>query len=104
MNDFWSYWYFHIPNFVLAAIMYTLIGRIVLGIFVPENWDNYIWRGFKLVTGPVVRGVRIITPQVLTHAVVLVFAVLWMMTLRVAYFVLLFNMGLAPVAVPAGGQ
>ena len=29
MNAFWSYWYFHIPNFVLAAVMYTLLGRLV---------------------------------------------------------------------------
>ena len=52
MNGFWTYWYFHIPNFVLAAVMYTLLGRLVLGFFVPENWDNYIWRGFKRVTDP----------------------------------------------------
>ncbi|TIV11798.1 MAG: YggT family protein, partial [Mesorhizobium sp.] len=47
MNDFWSYWYFHIPNFILAAVMYTLMGRLLLGLFVPESWDNYIWRFFK---------------------------------------------------------
>ena len=62
MNDFWSYWYFHIPNFILAAVMYTLLGRLVLGLFVPENWDNYIWRGFKAITDPFLRVVRIVTP------------------------------------------
>ena len=29
MNGFWSYWYFHIPNFVLAAVLYT--GGTLLG-------------------------------------------------------------------------
>jgi small basic protein len=102
MNSFWSYWYFHIPNFILAAVMYTLIGRLVLGLFVPEDWDNYIWRGFRTVTDPAVRAVRVITPQLLDHMVVLVFSILWILALRIAYLVVLLNLGLAPVA-PQGG-
>ena len=26
-NPLLTYWYFHLPNFVLAALMYTLLGR-----------------------------------------------------------------------------
>jgi hypothetical protein len=98
MNEFWSYWYFHLPNFVLAAVMYTLIGRLVLGFFVPENWDNFIWRGFRFVTDHVVRAVRCLTPAVLAQPVVLIFAALWLMALRLGYFMMLFNAGLAPGA------
>lgn len=94
--NFWSYWYFHIPNFVLAAVMYTLMGRLVLGFFVPENWDNYIWRFFRLITDPFVKIVRLVTPQVLSHPVVIVFAVLWLMAIRLAYLVMLINLGLGP--------
>ncbi len=94
--NFWSYWYFHIPNFVLAAIMYTLIGRLVLGFFVPENWDNYIWRFFRLVTDPFVKLVRFVTPQVLSHTVVVVFGILWLMAIRLVYLVTLINLGLGP--------
>lgn len=94
--NFWSYWYFHIPNFVLAAVMYTLMGRLVLGFFVPENWDNYIWRFFGLITDPFVKIVRLVTPQVLSHPVVIVFAVLWLMAIRLAYLVMLINLGLGP--------
>ena len=68
MNDFWSYWYFHIPNFVLAAVMYTLLGRLVLGLVVPENWDNYIWRAFKAITDPVLKVVRFVTPKALADS------------------------------------
>lgn len=96
--NFWSYWYFHIPNFVLAAIMYTLIGRLVLGFFVPENWDNYIWRFFRLITDPAVNLTRFVTPQLLSHTVVIVFAVLWTMAIRLAYLVTLINLGLGPVS------
>ena len=100
MNVFWSYWYFHLPNFVLAAVMYTVIGRLVLGFFVPENWDNFIWRGFRFVTDPAIRAVRYVTPSVLAQPVVLIFAALWLMALRVGYFVMLFNAGLAPGVAP----
>lgn len=103
MNDFWSYWYFHIPNFVLAALVYTLLGRLALGLFVPETWDNYIWRFFKTITDPVVGVVRVVTPSVLTHVVVLIFAVLWLMLARIVWFVVLANAGLAPGASGQGG-
>ncbi len=94
--NFWSYWYFHIPNFVLAAVMYTLIGRLVLGFFVPENWDNYIWRFFRLITDPFVKVVRFVTPQLLSHTIVVVFGILWLMAIRLAYLVTLINLGLGP--------
>jgi uncharacterized protein YggT (Ycf19 family) len=100
MNDFWSYWYFHIPNFVLAAIMYTLLGRLALGLFVPEDWDNYIWRAFRTVTDPFVRVVRYVTPDVLGQPVVLIFGSLWLIAIRVAYLLALIKSGLGPVANP----
>lgn len=96
--NFWSYWYFHIPNFILAAIMYTLLGRLVLGLFVPADWDNYIWRFFRRVTDPVIRVVRAITPSVLSDGVVMVFTVLWLMVLRLGLLLLLLQFGLAPMA------
>jgi len=96
MNDFWSYWYFHIPNFALAAFLYTLLGRLVLGLVAPENWDNYIWRAFKAITDPVLRLVRLVTPGVLGSPIVMVFSVLWIMLVRIAYLVALMNAGLAP--------
>ena len=99
MSPFWSYLYFHIPNFILAAVMYTLIGRMVLGLFVPANWDNYINRAFIRITDPVVNVVRFVTPSVLTGHAVLLFAVLWLMALRFAFGATLFRLDLLPKAV-----
>ena len=96
MNDFWTHWYFHIPNFVLAALVYTLAGRFVLGFFVPENWDNYIWRAFVGLTDPVVRVVRVATPAVAPDRVVLIFSMFWLTLARVALGVGLASMGLMP--------
>ena len=52
-----TYWYYHVPNFVLAALMYTLLGRVVLGMFVDGDSPNYIWRFFCRITDPVVSAV-----------------------------------------------
>jgi uncharacterized protein YggT (Ycf19 family) len=98
MNDFWSYWYFHVPNFVLAAVLYTLLGRLVLGLVAPDNWDNYIWRAFKAITDPVLGLVRLVTPNVLGSPIVTVFSVLWIMVIRILYFGALMSAGLAPSA------
>jgi uncharacterized protein YggT (Ycf19 family) len=96
MNPLVQYWYFHLPNFILAALMYTLMGRLVLSFLVAPDWNNYIWRAFVRLTDPATTVVRALTPAVLPHLVVLVFAVLWLMLLRVALFLVLGKLGLLP--------
>lgn len=103
MNPFWEFWYFHIPNYLLAALMYTLLGRFVLGLFVPPDWDNYIWRFFRRVTDPVIAAVAVITPRFMLPALLPLVAVFWIIVLRVAYWILLIQLGLAPgIALPPG--
>ena len=58
-----TYWYYHVPNFVLAALMYTLLGRAILGMFVDADSPNYIWRFFCRVTDPIVAAVALMTPK-----------------------------------------
>jgi uncharacterized protein YggT (Ycf19 family) len=93
-----THWYFHIPNFVLAALAYTLIGRFALGFFVPENWDNYIWRAFKRLTDPVVYLATLAAPAIVHHRVILLFSVLWLTAARAVYALILANAGLLPSA------
>jgi uncharacterized protein YggT (Ycf19 family) len=96
MNPMLQYWYFHLPNFLLAAVMYTLIGRLLLSFFVPENWRNYIWRAFVAITQPVVGVVRLVTPAVLPIPVVIIFSILWLMLLRLALVAVFGSLGLLP--------
>lgn len=98
MADFWTHWYFHIPNYILAALIYTLLGRLILGIFVPPDWNNYIWRAFRGLTDPVIAVVGYVTPQVLPPVVVMIFGVLWLSVARVALAVGLNLVGLLPPA------
>ncbi|SMH49214.1 YggT family protein [Mesorhizobium australicum] len=98
MSDFWTYWYIHIPNFVLAAIAYTLAGRFLLGLFVPRDWDNYIWRFFRLITDPVVNVVRRITPSAVADPAVVPLAFFWIMALRFVFLATMIHLGIAPAA------
>jgi YggT family protein len=95
-NPFWQYWYFHIPNYLLAALMYTMLGRFLLGLFVAPDWNNYIWRFFRRVTDPVLAVVAAITPRFMVPGLMPLVAVFWIIVLRVAYWIVLVQLQLAP--------
>ncbi len=76
-------WYFHLPNFLLAALMYTLLGRALLGLVVPADSSNYIWRFFCRITDPVVWAVSLVTPKATAPVVIWLFGVVWLFWLRV---------------------
>jgi hypothetical protein len=99
-NSLITYWYFHLPNFVLAALMYTMLGRVILGLFVAPDSQNYIWRFFCRTTDPVAAAVAAITPKAATPVIVWLFAVVWIFWLRLAFFVVLSLLGFSP---PGGG-
>ena len=95
-NSLLIYWSFHLPNFLLAALMYTLFGRAILGLVVDHNSQNYIWRFFCRLTDPVIRAVAIVTPLAAAPVIVWLFAFVWLFWLRVVFFALFVALGLAP--------
>jgi YggT family protein len=95
-NPLIAYWWFHLPNLVLAALMYTVLGRFVLSFVFPPESQNYIFRFFVRVTDPVVSAVRFVTPLAVPHMVVLLFSAVWLLAARAALYVLLASAGLAP--------
>jgi uncharacterized protein YggT (Ycf19 family) len=98
MPQILTYWYFHLPNFILAALVYTLMGRFVLSFLVPENWDNYIWRAFRRLTDPVIAVVAPITPRMVPYRVILLFSMLWLTVARIAFALALSAAGMLPGA------
>jgi YggT family protein len=82
-SSFLTYWYFHLPNFLLAALMYTLLGRAVLALIVQPDSSNYIWRFFCRFTDPVVAAVTHVTPKAAAPVVIWLFGVVWLFWLRV---------------------
>ena len=86
-NPFWSFWYFHIPNYLLAVVMYTLIGRFVLAfVFAPDS-PNYIWRGFRRITDWAVAAFGFVTPRYVRALFLPLIGAFWLFILRHALFV-----------------
>jgi YggT family protein len=86
-------WYFHVPNFILAALMYTLLGRALLGLIVQPDSDNYIWRAFSRLTDPVVAAVALVTPKAAAPVVIWLFGVVWLFWIRVGLLIFAASLG-----------
>ena len=91
-----SYWYFHLPNFILAALMYTLLGRALLGLIVQPDSSNYIWRFFCRVTDPFIGVVALVTPKAAAPVVIWLFAFVWLFWIRVGFYALFAMSGASP--------
>jgi hypothetical protein len=91
-----TYWYFHLPNFVLAALMYTMLARVLLGLMVPPESPNFIWRFFCRATDPIVAIISVVTPKAVLPVVIWLFGVVWLFWLRVGLLYLFLLLGVAP--------
>ena len=97
-SSFLTHWYFHLPNFILAALMYTLLGRAILALIVQPDSSNYIWRFFCRITDPVVAVVAAVTPNAAAPVIIWLFGFVWLFWLRVGFLILFTMYGLAPRA------
>jgi YggT family protein len=95
-NPIFVYWWYHLPNLAIAALMYTLLGRVVLGFIFDEDSPNFIWRFFVRITDPVVRLVRYVTPLAVPQIILLLFSAVWLFLLRIVILVVLLAFGIAP--------
>lgn len=91
-----AHWHYHLPNFALAALMYTLIGRAALGLVMDPDSTNYIWRFFCRLTDPFVALITPLTPKGTAPVVVWLFGVVWLFWLRVALLYLFLLFGAVP--------
>jgi YggT family protein len=95
-SSLFTHWYFHLPNFILAAVMYTLLGRAILGLIVDHNSKNYIWRFFCRITDPVIDAVAVVTPKAVAPVVLWLFAFVWLFWIRVGFYMLFVLAGWSP--------
>jgi hypothetical protein len=91
-----SYWYFNLPNFILAALMYTLLGRALLGLIVGPDSTNYIWRFFCRITDPIVAIFAVVTPKAVAPVVLWLLGVVWLFWLRVGLLYVFLFLGAIP--------
>ena len=96
MSDNASYWLFTLPNFVLAAALYTLIGRYVLSLIFKPDSDAVLFKVFNQITNPILKSVRVVTPEMVPNGLVLVFSIFWLLLLRILLLVAALTFGFAP--------
>lgn len=85
-ESFIQNWWFHIPNLVMSALIYTLIGRYILDLVFGSHSQAVILHVFRRITDPVLKAVRFITPAVVPNGIVMVFAIVWLMAARMFWF------------------
>jgi uncharacterized protein YggT (Ycf19 family) len=96
MSDNASFWLFTIPNFILAAALYTILGRYVLSLVFKPDSDKVIWRVFSQITDPVLNAVRVITPAMVPNGMVMLFSVFWLVMARILLLILAILFGFLP--------
>jgi len=92
----WAYWYFHLPNYAFSVLFYTLFGRFLLGLFLPPDSPNYIYRWFRRLTGWFMAPVAFITPRAIPRGLLAPVAAFWVVVLRILFFMTMFAAGLTP--------
>lgn len=97
-NPLLANWIFHLPNFALAAVMYTLMGRVLLSLVVAPDSKNYIWRFFCRLTDPFVATIAVVTPKAVSPVVLWLLGVVWLFWLRVGLLYVFLFFGLVPKA------
>jgi uncharacterized protein YggT (Ycf19 family) len=93
-----TYWYFYLPDYVLAVLMYTVLGRVALSLLVDTESQNYIWRFFCTLTDPVVAAVGQVTPRAAAPVILWLFSFVWLFWLRFALRAAYAVAGLLPTA------
>lgn len=82
MTESFKFWLFHVPNVLLAAALYTLIGRYILSLFFRPQSELVIWRVFCQITNPILYAIRSVTPAIVPNGLLLVFGIVWILLLR----------------------
>lgn len=89
-------WLYHGPNLLLAALLYTLVGRYILSLLFKPDSDKVIWRVFAQVTDPVLRTVRTITPAIVPNGLVMIATIFWLVILRMLWLLIAAMFGFLP--------
>lgn len=96
--QFFEFWYFAIPNYLMAALMYSLLARFLLSLVLRPDSPNYIFRFLVRVTDPVLVVFGWVTPRAVPGVLLMLFSVVWLLVARFVFFLGMAGAGLAPTA------
>jgi YggT family protein len=91
-----DYWFYFLPDWALACVMWTCFGRFLLSLFVAPASTNYIWRFFCRITDPAMALTGRITPGFVHPAFMPLVAAFWVFVARYLFWMVMYNLQLAP--------
>lgn len=91
-----AFWLYNGPNMLISILLYTLLGRYLLSLVFRPQSELVIWRVFCQVTDPVLYAVQAITPRIVAPGLVMIFAVFWLIILRICWLLLAVIYGFLP--------
>lgn len=94
--QFWEYWYFEVPDLVLAALIYLMLLRAVLGLAIPAGSPSPAWRAFCRFNAPVLSVVACVTPRSVPTTLLALFAAVWLVLLRTGFVIAMSGLGWVP--------
>ncbi len=94
---------FWVMSYTLAVVGWTCVGRFLLGLFLPPDSPNYIWRAFRALTDWAVRAVSVVTPQAVPVPLLVPITALWVFVLRGVLSLAMLAAGMVPSLGPAPG-
>ena len=81
MQDAFPIWIIVI-DYILGAIMWTLLGRAAMNIFLPIDSDFFFMKAFVKMTNPVLRVFKPITPGFLIDPVIPIYVAWFFFMIR----------------------
>lgn len=94
---------FWIVTYVLALTAWACLARFAMSAFLPDDSPNYIWRGFRLLTGWAVAAARVLVPSYVGPRMLPLVAAGWLFGLRLVLGLLMIGAGWAPRLAPPPG-
>ncbi len=76
-----------IIDYILGTVMWTLVGRFAMGIFLPEDSSFFFMKAFVKMTNPVIKLFAMVTPSFLVQPLVPIY---------VAWFFFMFRFYVMP--------
>ncbi len=94
---------FWIVTYTLALTAWACLGRFAMQSFVAHDSPNYIWRGFRALTGWAVWLAARLVPSYVRPLFLPLIAACWLFGLRLVFGILMVSSGWAPRLLPGPG-
>ena len=89
-------WYFHVPNLIMAALIYLLAGRAVLELVFAGRYAERLVAILRRLTAPLVRMAGAVTPAAVPSVLVILAAIFWLIAARMFWFMICTALGMRP--------